>query len=56
MLKSILKLKGAQVLTMNEQKTINGGTLVCRNGEIYICCPDQNICLCAPKNSICMAI
>lgn len=56
MLKSILKLKGAHVLTANEQKSINGGTPVCKIGEIYICCPDQGICLCAPKDRICMAI
>ncbi|MCD0474466.1 MULTISPECIES: hypothetical protein [unclassified Flavobacterium] len=56
MLKSILKLKGAQVLTANEQKSINGGAKTCQAGESIVCCPNQNICVCAPPNTVCMEI
>jgi hypothetical protein len=35
MLKSILKLDGAQILTKNKQKSINGG-LVCNNDACII--------------------
>ena len=38
MLKNILKLKGAQKLTKNEQKTINGGgRTLCLADNVYHC-------------------
>ncbi|MEM0575432.1 hypothetical protein [Flavobacterium polysaccharolyticum] len=55
MLKNILKLKGAQELTKNEQKSISGaGLLTCFGHEIVICCPDSEICACAPIGTPCM--
>lgn len=47
MLKSILKLEGAQKLTNSEQKSINGGACV------ILCCPDTG-CSCVPKGTACM--
>jgi hypothetical protein len=47
MLKNILKLEGAQKLTRNEQKSINGG------GCVILCCPDTG-CSCVPKGVACM--
>ena len=41
MKKSILKLKGAQELTKNEQKSINGGRANCRSPFV---CPPNNCC------------
>jgi hypothetical protein len=53
MLKSILKLEGAQELTKKEQKSISGaGT--CQGIDILICCPDTGICSCAPAGTPCM--
>jgi hypothetical protein len=40
MLKNILKLEGAQKLTKNEQKNINGGIGQKSN---FVCCPDDDI-------------
>jgi hypothetical protein len=54
MLNNILKLEGAQKLTKNEQKSINGAGLRCYGSEIVICCPDSEICACAPKGTPCM--
>jgi hypothetical protein len=46
MLKNILKLEGAQKLTISEQKRINGG------GEcVILCCPESG-CLCVPVSKI----
>jgi hypothetical protein len=45
MLKSILKLEGAQKLTKNEQKSINGAAA----GRLCQVCPDGTI-LVAPYN------
>lgn len=47
MLKSILNLKGAQKLTKDEQKVINGGACV------ILCCPDAE-CVCVPRGTACM--
>jgi hypothetical protein len=53
MLKSILKLEGAQELTKKEQKSINGSGIVCQGIDILICCPDGQ-CGCAPVGTPCM--
>jgi hypothetical protein len=55
MLKNILKLNGAQQLSKNDQKSINGGACPCYNrcGPGYICvgkCGCQRVC---PPNVIC---
>lgn len=44
MLKNILKLDGAQKLSKNEQKSINGGFIGCFNNSPNIC-PIGQCCL-----------
>jgi hypothetical protein len=42
MLKNILKLNGAQELTKNEQKSINGGKIACDATHL---CPTNQCCV-----------
>jgi hypothetical protein len=42
MLKNILNLKGAQKLTKNEQKSINGGRMACDATHL---CPAGQCCI-----------
>jgi hypothetical protein len=53
MLKNILKLEGAQELTKNEQKSINGGLNTCFEGG---CRPGECCVLTGPKEGICHSI
>ena len=47
MLKNILKLNGAQQLSKNEQKSINGGiTQACSNALFYGCTPNVTAAVC----------
>jgi hypothetical protein len=56
MLKNILKLEGAQKLTKNEQKSINGGAIipVCPSGSSARLCPDTTEYICLKKGEVCM--
>lgn len=52
MLKNILKLDGAQQLSKNEQKSINGGRAYCNNGAgIY--CPEGQCCSNSVRGGTC---
>jgi hypothetical protein len=56
MLKNILKLEGAQKLTRNEQKSINGGAIipVCPSGSYPRLCPETTVYVCMKKGDSCM--
>jgi hypothetical protein len=56
MLKNILKLEGAQKLSKNEQKSINGGVSYCPLGQ-YKCYQDPDdpsFFVCTKKGIPCM--
>ncbi len=47
MLKNILKLDGAQQLSKNEQKSINGGlTVACANAWSHMSCTNSTLANC----------
>jgi hypothetical protein len=55
MLKEILKLKGAQKLTNNEQKSINGGDTGVTCGPQGPSCPPRSVNTCINGRWVCVS-
>ena len=50
-MKNLKNLKGAKMLSKNEQQSIKGGTIICSSADD---CPPNNLCLMGPEYGICV--